>query len=274
MGRNSGPSHERSPPVHHPHPRNSSGTCQVISCQGGLGTYLREVSLSNVQSSQGNLTVLVKLQSLNSINPTESFYQQTHVFLLRNLLCCLWAVEEWDSAPKRLGRGASPQQNRTKATHSRMGSCSVIFPDWLKIALSSSHFGYLSSVYWGLSSLHKIQLFFFFFAEYAIIYISITKHYLVGISLLINRDCFKNREKNVQVMLCKCRCSGPALPGKSLEGSGRRPWVTEATPWQLMRSLETNDVIWFHPMLIIGFLIHGYSLTQHLYIYYEQGTQN
>ena len=32
--------------------------------------------------------------------------------------------------------------------------------------------------------------------------------------LLINGGCFQNREKNVQVMLHKHRCSGPVLPGK------------------------------------------------------------
>ena len=35
--------------------------------------------------------------------------------------------------------------------------------------------------------------------------------------LLINGDCFQNREKNVQVTLHKRRCSGPVLPGKLWE---------------------------------------------------------
>lgn len=45
--------------------------------------------LDNVQSSQGNLMVLMKLQSLNSINPTKFFNQKAQDFLLQKLLCCL-----------------------------------------------------------------------------------------------------------------------------------------------------------------------------------------
>ena len=168
-----------------------------------------------------------------------------------------------------------------------VGCCSVLLPDWIKIALSSSHSGV--TVIYLLRFVFIAQNSVFFFSEYATTHTHMAKHYFVGIPfligllwwlrckesacnagyldlillgrspggghgsslqycclenphgqrslagyspwglkesdttewlstpLLINGDCFKNREKNVQVMLHKCRCSGPVLPGKPWE---------------------------------------------------------
>lgn len=123
-------------PVHSCH-SGSTGTYQVITCgrdpPGGMGillhsevTYLRKVVLDNVQSSLGNLMVLMKLQSLDSIYPTKFFDQKTQVLLLQKLLCCLGVAGwqgvrlgeslRWCSSTSGIGPGLMSQNRQSNLT--------------------------------------------------------------------------------------------------------------------------------------------------------------
>lgn len=153
--------------LHAPH-SGSAGTCQVITCwggpPGGMGTplhsevtYLTKVVLYNAQSSQGNVLVLMKLQSLDSVNPTKFFDQETQVFSLWKLLCCLGVGERSEILGKS-PRGCSLAHGSDQGSCARTGSLGFTFPTltWL-----SSCFGYLCYMYLGFFSPHKIHHFFF-----------------------------------------------------------------------------------------------------------------